>query len=231
VSMAACIGVAGVRAPRHVQPPTSSLHHNRSDHTAPRPVSHFLGTVAGAAAHTSAGEGGRNTPPGCARATFCFGFHVCIPFHTLLPPTLLPATTTTTPENRRRTRSENATLRLCEPARRAVLGADRFRGRGVRDNVYTMSYSSSFSLLAREGVGGAAHHGGGSRHGRALLRALAASCCLSPRCQFAFQRLQRTPAGWPRLRLGRLQLRRESQAEVENTPPSASGSQDTSWCW
>jgi hypothetical protein len=32
-------------------------------------------------------------------------------------------------ENRRRTRSEDATLRLCEPARRAVLGADRFRGR------------------------------------------------------------------------------------------------------
>ena len=40
-----------------------------------------------------------------------------------------PVTTTTTPESQRRTRSEDATLRLCEPARRAVLGADRFRGR------------------------------------------------------------------------------------------------------
>jgi hypothetical protein len=48
---------------------------------------------------------------------------------TLLQPPFSPATTITTPENRRRIRSEDATLRLCEPARRAVLGADSFRGR------------------------------------------------------------------------------------------------------
>jgi hypothetical protein len=48
---------------------------------------------------------------------------------TLLQPPFSPATTTNTSENRRRTRKEDATLRLCEPARRAALGADRFRGR------------------------------------------------------------------------------------------------------
>jgi hypothetical protein len=41
-------------------------------------------------------------------------------------------------EDRRRTRSEDATLRLCEPARCAALGADRFGGgavKSLRDNV------------------------------------------------------------------------------------------------